>query len=130
MKIENLCANCMREMRNPDGACEFCGFDIRTFNLPRNHMRPFSILAGKYLIGNSIGEGGFGITYIGMDLNLEVRVAIKEYYPQGFALRDNRTNDSTVWPCSENTQAFFEEGREKFINEARTIAKFRTYQRL
>ena len=125
MEIENLCANCMREMRNPDGACEFCGFDIRTFNLPRNHMRPFSILAGKYLIGKSIGEGGFGITYIGMDLNLEVRVAIKEYYPQGFALRDNRTNDSTVWPCSENTQAFFEEGREKFINEARTIAKFR-----
>ena len=125
MKIENLCINCMRERRNPDGVCEFCGFDVRTFELPRHHMRPFTILAGKYLIGKAIGEGGFGITYLGMDLNLEVRVAIKEYYPQGFAVRDSRTNDSTVWSYSESTQTFFEEGREKFINEAKTIAKFR-----
>ena len=125
MKIENLCTNCMRERRNPDGICEFCGFDVRTFELPRHHMRPFTILAGKYLIGNAIGEGGFGITYIGMDLNLEVRVAIKEYYPQGAAVRDCRTNDSTVWSYSKSTQVFFEEGREKFINEAKTIAKFR-----
>lgn len=125
MKIENLCINCMRERRNPDGVCEFCGFDVRTFELPHHHMRPFTILAGKYLIGNAIGEGGFGITYIGMDLNLEVRVAIKEYYPQGAAVRDCRTNDSTVWSYSKSTQVFFEEGREKFINEAKTIAKFR-----
>ena len=125
MKIENLCINCMREMQEPGGICEFCGFNVETFELPRHHMRPFTILAGKYLIGNVIGEGGFGITYIGMDLNLEVRVAIKEYYPQGFAVRDSRTNDSTVWSYSESTQTFFEEGREKFINEAKTIAKFR-----
>ena len=125
MKIEKLCINCMQERRSPDGICEFCGFDVRTFELPRHHMRPFTILAGKYLIGNAIGEGGFGITYIGMDLNLEVKVAIKEYYPQGAAVRDCRTNDSTVWSYSKRTQVFFEEGREKFINEAKTIAKFR-----
>ena len=125
MKIEKLCINCMQERRSPDGICEFCGFDVRTFELPRHHIRPFTILAGKYLIGNAIGEGGFGITYIGMDLNLEVKVAIKEYYPQGAAVRDCRTNDSTVWSYSKSTQVFFEEGREKFINEAKTIAKFR-----
>ena len=125
MKIEKLCINCMQERRSPDGICEFCGFDVRTFELPRHHMRPFTILAGKYLIGDAIGEGGFGITYIGMDLNLEVKVAIKEYYPQGAAVRDCRTNDSTVWSYSKSTQVFFEEGREKFINEAKTIAKFR-----
>ena len=125
MKIENLCINCMREMKEPGGICEFCGFNVETFELPRHHMRPFTILAGKYLIGKAIGEGGFGITYLGIDLNLEVKVAIKEYYPQGFAVRDSRTNDSTVWSYSESTQTFFEEGREKFINEAKTIAKFR-----
>ena len=125
MKIENLCINCMQEMQSHDGVCEFCGFDMKKYNPPLHHMPPFTVLAGKYLLGKSIGEGGFGITYIGMDLNLEVRVAIKEYYPQGVAARDNRTNDSTVWPCSENVQGFFEEGREKFINEARRIAKFR-----
>ena len=88
MKIENLCINCMREKQYPGGVCEFCGFDERTFQLPRHHIPPFSILEGKYLIGNAIGEGGFGITYIGLNLNLESRVAIKEYYPQGFAVRE------------------------------------------
>ena len=125
MKIENLCINCMREKQYPGGVCEFCGFDERTFQLPRHHIPPFSILEGKYLIGNAIGEGGFGITYIGLNLNLESRVAIKEYYPQGFAVRDRRPNNSTVWSSSENTQVFFEQGREKFVEEARTVARFR-----
>ena len=125
MKIENLCINCMREMKSQTGVCEHCGFDERKYDFPQHHMRPFTILAGKYLIGKAIGEGGFGITYIGIDLELEARVAIKEYYPQGAAARDSRTNDGTVRSYSENTRTFFEEGREKFINEARTIAKFR-----
>ena len=56
MKIENLCINCMREMKEPGGICEFCGFNVETFELPRHHMRPFTILAGKYLIGKAIGE--------------------------------------------------------------------------
>ena len=125
MKVENLCINCMREMKSQTGVCEHCGFDERKYDFPQHHMRPFTILAGKYLIGKAIGEGGFGITYIGIDLELEARVAIKEYYPQGAAARDSRTNDGTVRSYSENTRTFFEEGREKFINEARTIAKFR-----
>lgn len=57
MKIENLCINCMREMKEPGGICEFCGFNVETFELPRHHMRPFTILAGKYLIGKAIGDG-------------------------------------------------------------------------
>ena len=125
MKIKDLCINCMREMKNSGVVCEFCGFDAGAFEVPQHHMKPFTILAGKYLVGKAIGEGGFGITYIGMDLELEVRVAIKEYYPQGFAARDSRTNDGTVRSYSENTREFFESGREKFVNEARTVAKFR-----
>ena len=125
MKIENLCINCMKERQEPDGVCEHCGFDEGKYDLPQHHMKPFTILAGKYLIGKAIGEGGFGITYIGMDLELEVRVAIKEYYPQGVAARISGINNCTVCSCTDSTRPFFEEGREKFINEARTIAKFR-----
>ena len=125
MKVENLCINCMREMKSQTGVCEHCGFDEGKYDLPQHHMKPFTILAGKYLIGKAIGEGGFGITYIGMDLELEVRVAIKEYYPQGVAARISGINNCTVCSCTDSTRPFFEEGREKFINEARTIAKFR-----
>ena len=122
MKIENLCIKCMREKRNANSVCEHCGFDSSKYQVPIHHMEPFSILAGKYLVGKSLGEGGFGITYIGMDLNLEMRVAIKEYYPNGFAVRDS-SRTTTVQSYGGDAKEFFEAGREKFIGEARNLAK-------
>ena len=122
MKIENLCIHCMQEKNNASEICPFCGFDPKTAEIPPYHLQPFSILAGKYLLGMAIGEGGFGITYIGMDLNLEMKVAIKEYYPNGCATR-NRSESNTVISYSSSMHDIFEEGREKFINEARLLAK-------
>lgn len=122
MKIENLCIHCMKEKHSPDEICPFCGSDPKSADIPPYHLQPFSILAGKYLLGMAIGEGGFGITYIGMDLNLEMRVAIKEYYPNGCAVR-NCSESNTVLSYSNSTQEVFEKGREKFINEARLLAK-------
>ena len=123
MKIENLCINCMREKANSEGKCEHCGYDPAEDTIPSHHLEPFVILEGKYLVGKAIGEGGFGITYIGMDLNLEMRVAIKEYYPNGLAIRDRSNNSYTVQSYSGEAQTFFETGREKFINEAKILAK-------
>ena len=122
MKIENLCIHCMKEKNSNSAICPFCGFDPEEAEIPPYHLQPFSILAGKYLLGTAIGEGGFGITYIGMDLNLEMRVAIKEYYPNGCATR-NRSESNTVISYSSSMHDIFEEGREKFINEARLLAK-------
>lgn len=123
MKIENLCIKCMKEKASPEGRCEHCGYDPAEDTIPPHHLSPFVILEGKYLVGKSIGEGGFGITYIGMDLNLEMRVAIKEYYPNGCAIRDTSGNSCTVQSYSGEAQTFFETGREKFINEAKILAK-------
>lgn len=122
MKVENLCIHCMREKAQPGGRCEHCGYLPEEHSIPSHHLEPFVILAGKYLVGSALGEDGFGITYIGMDLNLEMRVAIKEYYPNGCAIRDLSGN-STVQSYAGSQGEFFEKGREKFINEAKTLAK-------
>lgn len=72
-------------------------------------------------IRSVIGRGGFGITYLAHDNNLDREVAIKEFMPKDFALREN---DSTVHPQTGDQGKLYEWGLEKFIAEARTLAKF------
>jgi len=75
-----------------------------------------------YGIEGRLGQGGFGITYLARDFNLDESVAIKEYLPIELAVRDS---DFSVHPASENHANGFEWGRTKFIEEARTLARFR-----
>ena len=88
-----------------------------------HHLPPDTILHGKYLLSKAIGEGGFGITYIGWDLALDMKVAVKEYYPTGFVTRE-ATVTNTVQPFTGTQGEFFSKGRERFIDEARTLARF------
>ena len=113
-----FCFSCMSK-KNGSGACLKCGYS-GNYDCPAHHLEPGSILNGKYMIGNAIGEGGFGITYVGIDLNLERKVAIKEYFPSGIVTR-NGTETITVF--TGDSQQYFMEGREKFINEAKALAR-------
>lgn len=120
--VNKICMGCMGD--NPDGgACPHCGFDASAYNAPLHHLKPGTILDGKYWVGKSIGEGGFGITYIGWDLNLEMKVAIKEYFPNGFVSRDI-SNTDTITIFSGSDRDTFEKGKTKFIEEAKALAKF------
>lgn len=74
-----------------------------------------------YQIKSVLGRGGFGITYLADDLNLEKQVAIKEYFPGDFAQRER---GATVVPLSEETRATYQWGLERFVAEARTLSKF------
>ena len=74
-----------------------------------------------YEIVKVIGKGGFGITYLARDKNLNLDVAIKEYLPEDFA---SRIDENTVQPKSEQQESLYTWGLKSFINEARTLAKF------
>ncbi|MBL8525522.1 MAG: protein kinase [Betaproteobacteria bacterium] len=76
----------------------------------------------EYRVDKVLGQGGFGITYLASDVNLNAKVAIKEYLPEQFA---NRTIDITVAPRSANDEEFYEKGLENYLVEARTLATFR-----
>lgn len=120
--VNKICLGCMRD-KNDSTVCPHCGFDLNTYEAPQHHLKPKTILNGKYMLGKSIGEGGFGITYIGWDLNLEIKVAIKEYFPNGFVSRDI-SNTDTVTIFSSNNESDYEVGKTKFIEEAKALAKF------
>jgi hypothetical protein len=47
---------------------------------------------GKYKIEKVLGQGGFGITYLGMQVGLNRLVAIKEFFMKEYCERDERTS--------------------------------------
>jgi len=122
---QNTCMSCFAQHAAPVNPCPVCGYDETVQEIAPHLLRPRTILNGKYLLGKVLGQGGFGITYIGWDLNLDIKVAIKEYYPSGFVTREmSSTGSSTVQPFTGSQGEYFIQGREKFINEARILAKF------
>ena len=116
----NLCMGCMRE-KTEKGACKYCGFDESVYEASLHQLPPGTVLNGKYLIGKVLGEGGFGITYLGWDLNLEMKLAVKEYFPNGFVGRD--ASRSVTLLSGQRTE-FFLKGLEKFVDEAKRLGKF------
>jgi TonB family protein len=75
----------------------------------------------EYTIRGTLGFGGFGITYEAHDTNLDKIVAIKEYLPSELAVR---VEGSTVAARSDQDREGFEWGRQRFLDEARTVARF------
>jgi len=121
MDLKKLCMGCMEE-KGDTKVCPKCGWNEGTQADSPLHLKLGTILLGKYLIGRVLGHGGFGITYLACDLNLGSKLAIKEYFPQGMATRS--MGDATISVYSGGTKEQFEYGLEKFLEEARTLAKF------
>ena len=76
----------------------------------------------EYRIERLLGAGGFGLTYLAIDTNLNLRVAIKEYLPSDIAIRNP---DHSVAPNSSPVAEDFMWGKRRFLDESRTIASFR-----
>ena len=117
-----LCYNCFKEIPEGNGPCPYCGFDLSE-NVKKYPvaLRAGTVLNGRYLIGRVLGQGGFGITYVAYDQNLGSRVAVKEYMPGEMAARPE---GKTVSPMAGNREEEFLYGRERFQEEARTLARF------
>ena len=130
-----------------------------SFNLKTDKQNPRAlavntVLAGKYLVGPVLGEGGFGITYAGFDLNMETRIAIKEYFPVELVTRDTSlrntggggaasgSSDSDggdpsagsisasgggsdrVISLSGEKSKTYQQGLKKYVDEARNVSQF------
>ena len=119
--MKNYCYSCMNEITD-DNVCHHCLKENKADDTVYR-LKPGTILNNKYLVGNCIGEGGFGITYIGRDMTLDMRVAIKEYFPNGYVNRNN-TVDQNVTASTESQMTVFAKGKDSFLEEARKIAKF------
>jgi serine/threonine protein kinase len=118
------CYACMGKLNTPGGVCPQCGFDNSAgLHTQPGHALPCgTVLAGHYLVGRVIGQGGFGITYIAWNLSLDIPVCIKEYFPAGAAVRSPGQNGFVLWGSGESAEAL-KRRRESFVKEARKAAK-------
>lgn len=116
-----FCPYCMSRVA-PGQNCPTCGLTQGAYTPAPHHLPLGTILGGRYLVGRVLGEGGFGITYIGCDLRLEMKVAIKEYFPVD---RVSRFADSSLSVVSRvsTTSGDYQQGLKRFLQEARTMAR-------
>lgn len=86
---------------------------------------PINSRLEEYVIQSVLGVGGFGITYLARDTRLGLLVAIKEYFPQAYAVRDNK---QTIRPNTGGETGDAENyrwGLQEFLKEARALAQFK-----
>lgn len=121
MSEKILCPHCMEELPQGSTLCQHCGQSTKAENAA-NQLPVGMILNHRYLIGCALGGGGFGLTYAAYDRVLNIRVAIKEYYPSGKA---NRSPEGEVYfnPSTE-TEEDIRTGKEKFLREAQILSDF------
>ena len=118
------CYSCMAIM---DGAalCPSCGWQSgceqdNTLYLPQGY-----VLNNRYLMGKVIGVGGFGIVYVAWDTNLDLRVAVKEFLSKDYVSRS--TDHVSLTPYTGSASEEHALGIEKFIDEAKALAKFQDH---
>ena len=78
---------------------------------------------GEYKIEKILGQGGFGITYLGVQKSLDDKVAIKEFFMKEHCNRDAATSKVSVG--SVGSREIVDSFRNKFTKEARNIRKLK-----
>ena len=119
--MERRCPYCMSPVQ-PGSPCPACGRNWERYQPASHHLPPGSLLQDRYQLGRALGEGGFGITYLGWDTVLKRKVAVKEYFPTFLVSREVSLTLDVTCHTSGN-QPTYEKGREQFLREAKTMAK-------
>ncbi len=101
---DNLCMSCMKEIGDLK-QCPHCGFHSDSPQIaPYLPIR--TVLGNRYLVGKLLEFNGDGATYMGLDLSTRTSVNIREFFPEGLAIRDPKT--LTVSAPEEHTTLFNE----------------------
>ena len=121
--MNQFCNHCMSPIEDTIQVCPHCGKNLEV-KPPVHHLLPGTMLGGRFQVGYALGEGGFGITYIGRDTKLNMKVAIKEFYPNGFVSRSNTISATIDDSTTQDRKEFFQKGKTRFLEEAQILAKF------
>ncbi|AEF99430.1 serine/threonine protein kinase [Methylomonas methanica] len=120
---DTFCPACLSSLSNLS-VCPQCGW-YPGIGSDALYLPPGTVVNPPYQVARVLGHGGFGITYLGWDANLQIKVAIKEYMPREFASRDPQSGQ--VLAKAGEAKVQFSAGLSRFLDEARTLAKFQQH---
>ena len=115
------CLNCMKEYEEGYSLCPHCGYIEGTEPKEVYFLKPGTILHDQYIIGTTVGVGGFGIVYRAWDQSLSRMIAIKEFFPMGYVNRIPGHKEIMVFG---NKKQEFKKELQRFLEEAQYLAKF------
>ncbi len=123
--MAQICYGCFRTAGEDDNVCPYCGYHLHEIPDSLHILKPGTILNQKYTVGKTLGEGGFGITYLAWDNNMQIKIAIKEFYPANLVARDTSSADQTqIYTITQSGSGEFHQGLDRFVREASTLAQF------
>lgn len=118
-----ICLNCFGSLDSVTGVCKRCGRRAAIVQPIADIIAPRTLLAGRYLISTPLGRGGFGITYKAYDMLTCTCVAIKEFYPKGYAKR--YPNSCVVDVGTPENAKMFNYWLTAFIQEAKVLTSIK-----
>lgn len=121
MQSQELCDYCFTPIQVGQ-ICPECGRLPNSYQTDKDLLQPGTILKGDYVIGSTLGRGGFGVTYLAYSYKMQKRVAIKEYFPNGIAIRG--LGDKNISIVSDEKRDIFNRGAKRFFTEAKTLSAF------
>ena len=118
----NSCIHCFSPL-GEGPVCPRCGFDHAAYAPKAHYLRPGVVLREQYVVGRALGQGGFGITYAGFDTTLNIRVAVKEFFPADMVWREAAAANAVSLNPSRDSREDFDAGLSRFLNEAQALAR-------
>ena len=122
------CNYCFTEYEDEFDVCPACGYVKGDGAKELYHLYPGTTLHDRYIIGQVLGHGGFGITYMAWDKRHNIIMAIKEYYPSGLVNRVPGTQNVLLF--TGNRLKEYNHGLMRFLDEARNMAKFSSHENI
>lgn len=121
----NRCYSCFKEYGGQYDICPHCGSIKITEPKEPVYLYPGTILADRYILGEAVGAGGFGIIYKAWDMKFETVVAVKEFFASRLMTRAVGEKSVII---NKKSQAEFDYRKTRFLAEARNMAKFGTHR--